>query len=85
MTEKVDLGGFGSVKSPRVSALHVQPAGEDQQIKLVACPGFEPAIERQGSYNWENNFPVNSLILHSNSLFRRVGNLAKIAREFRGL
>ena len=43
MTERVDLGGFGSVKSPRVSALHVQPAGEDQQIKLVACPGFEPA------------------------------------------
>jgi hypothetical protein len=43
MTERVDLGGFGSVKSPRVSALHVQAAGEDQQIKLVACPGFEPA------------------------------------------
>ncbi len=38
MTERVDLGGCGSVKSPRVSALHVQPAGEDQQIKLVACP-----------------------------------------------
>ncbi len=73
MTERVDLGGCGSVKSPRVSALHLQAAGEDQQI------------ERQGSDNWENNFPVNSLILHSNSLFRRVGNLAKIAREFRGL
>ena len=55
------------------------------QFSVVSGPGFEPAIERQGSDNWENNFPVNSLILHSNSLFRRVGNLAKIAREFRGL
>ncbi len=30
------------------------------QLSVVSCPGFEPAIERQGSDNWENNFPVNS-------------------------
>jgi len=58
-----------------------QPRRIEEQVKVVACPGFETAGQRGGggSLRASNSLfcDLSSLFGRKSSLFRSVGNLAK--------